>query len=64
MEAIRIQECGCIAIPDSLAESLGMQPGVMLDVAVDPGTRSVTLTVPPGAGHAAAVAAATCPVKP
>jgi hypothetical protein len=63
MAEIVIQDCGCIAIPEQIAASLGMVPGTHLQLAVDEISRSITLTAPlhPATGSTPVLAA--CPIK-
>jgi hypothetical protein len=64
MAEIVIQDCGCIAIPDQLANSLGMTPGTTLQLSVDEVSRSITLTAPLNAPTGSISILAACPIKP
>jgi hypothetical protein len=63
MAEIVIQDCGCIAIPEDLAASLGMIPGAHLQLAVDEASRSITLTMPPNPATGSIPVFAACPIK-
>ena len=63
MSEIVIQDCGCIAIPEKLAASLGMVPGARLQLAVDEASRSITLTAPLTAPLGSMPVLAACPIK-
>jgi hypothetical protein len=63
MAEIVIQDCGCIAIPEQIAASLGMVPGIPLGLAVDETSRSITLTAPVDAVTGSAPLLASCPIK-
>jgi len=58
-----IQNCGCIAIPEDVAEQLSMTPGTNLKFSVDATTRSITLTAL-GELNLSPTPVAACPIKP
>jgi antitoxin component of MazEF toxin-antitoxin module len=60
---IVIQSCGCVAIPEDVAGTLGMTPGTALTVVVDEAARSLTLTSRDGAPVETIPAYTACPVK-
>jgi hypothetical protein len=61
---IVIQDCGCVAIPDEIADAFGMLPGARLKVVVDAEARSITLTAPThGGGVVETPMRAACPIK-
>ena len=60
---IVIQSCGCIAIPEDIADALGMTPGVALTMVADESARSLTLTSTGGAVAGEIGARAACPIK-
>jgi hypothetical protein len=45
MEQVTIQDCGCIALPDSVAAALDLRKGMTLDVALS-GTGDAILLTP------------------
>lgn len=45
MEQVIIQDCGCIALPESVATALDLKRGMILDVALDD-TRAAILLIP------------------
>ncbi|HEY4357594.1 MAG TPA: hypothetical protein VGN16_17715 [Acidobacteriaceae bacterium] len=59
-----VQDCGCIALPEDVAASLGMTPGAELTLAVDPAKRSITLTALEVSGPVQTVPLAACPIRP
>jgi hypothetical protein len=61
--SVTVQECGCIALPEEIANALGMQPGVELAVNVSAENRSITLTSPNGTSASGPVELANCPIK-
>jgi hypothetical protein len=44
MEQVIIQDCGCIALPESIANALDLRRGVTLDVTLTAGGDSILLT--------------------
>jgi hypothetical protein len=44
MEQVIIQDCGCIALPESVATALDLKKGMTLDVALDSTGDSILLT--------------------
>ena len=44
-ERVVVQACGCIALPEHLAVSLGMLPGAVLNASPDPEAMSLTLSL-------------------
>ena len=41
---VTLQDCGCIALPDQVAASLGLAAGSILELGLDEASRSLTLT--------------------
>jgi hypothetical protein len=48
MEQVIIQDCGCIALPDSIATALDLRRGMTLDVALTATGDAILLTPHPG----------------
>lgn len=44
MEQVIIQDCGCIALPESVATALDLRKGMILDVALNSACDAVVLT--------------------
>jgi hypothetical protein len=44
MTTIKVQECGCIALPDEIVEQTSLYPGSTLTIAVAPDGKSIQLT--------------------
>jgi hypothetical protein len=63
MAEIVIQDCGCIAIPEGLAATLGMGPGTHLQLAVDEASRSITLTALSNGPAGSLPPRAACPIQ-
>jgi hypothetical protein len=63
MAEIVIQDCGCVAIPEEIAGSLGMIPGARVKLEVDEEPRSITLTALVGGLSGMAPVVAACPIK-
>jgi hypothetical protein len=60
---VKLQDCGCIALPDEVLSGLGLASGTVFEVEYQAGSRSFTLTAGPRAeGERAFEAGAACPV--
>jgi hypothetical protein len=44
MEQVIIQDCGCIALPESVATALDLKRGMTLDVALNDACNAILLT--------------------
>ncbi|MGC1296014.1 MAG: hypothetical protein WA869_13350 [Alloacidobacterium sp.] len=44
MTAIKVQDCGCIALPDEIVEQASLYPGSTLTIAVAPDGKTIELT--------------------
>lgn len=43
MTTIKVQECGCIALPEEIVEKSSLYPGATLNVAIAPDGKSILL---------------------
>lgn len=69
MEQVIIQDCGCIALPDSIATALDLTRGMTLDMALTASSDAILLTPRRGSQKAAdassqTVPAASCVILP
>ena len=65
MTQVTIQDCGCIALPDDVAERLGLSPGSVLDLSLSVEGTSLILT--PTGAHPSGRSfeqRAACPLPP
>jgi hypothetical protein len=60
---IVVQGCGCVAIPEEIASTLGMVPGAKLKLAIDVAARSITLMASAGSRVGKVPVLATCQIK-
>jgi hypothetical protein len=44
MTTIKVQDCGCIALPDKIVEQTSLYPGSTLTIAVAPDGKTIQLT--------------------
>lgn len=44
MTTIKVQDCGCIALPDEIVEQTSLYPGSTLDITVAADGRTIELT--------------------
>ena len=44
MTTIKVQECGCFALPEEIVEKISLYPGATLNIALAPGGKSIQLT--------------------
>jgi hypothetical protein len=44
MTTIRVQDCGCIALPEEIVEKASLYPGATLNIAIAPDGKSIQLT--------------------
>ena len=44
MTTIKVQECGCIALPEEIVEKISLYPGTTLNIALAPDGKSIQLT--------------------
>jgi hypothetical protein len=47
MTTIKVQECGCIALPDEIVEQASLYPGSTLTIAIAPDGKTIQLTPSP-----------------
>ncbi len=45
---LKLQECGCISLPDEVLSGLGLAAGAEFEFAYEERTRTITLTAPVG----------------
>ena len=43
MATVKVQECGCIALPQEIVEKTSLYPGAILDIAMTPDGGSIQL---------------------
>lgn len=60
---VTVQSCGCIAVPEEVASSLGITPGTALALTVDAATRSITLTAMHEGKPETPVTLTACPIQ-
>ena len=44
MTTIKVQECGCFALPEEIVEKISLYPGATLNIALAPDGKSIPLT--------------------
>jgi len=44
MTTIKVQDCGCIALPDEIVEQASLYPGSTLTIAIAPDGKTIQLT--------------------
>jgi hypothetical protein len=44
MTTIKVQDCGCIALPDEIVEQTSLYPGATLTIAIAPDGKTIQLT--------------------
>jgi hypothetical protein len=44
MTTIKVQDCGCIALPDEIVEQTSFYPGSTLTIAIAPDGKTIQLT--------------------
>ena len=44
MATIKVQECGCFALPEEIVEKISLYPGATLNIALAPDGKSIQLT--------------------
>jgi bifunctional DNA-binding transcriptional regulator/antitoxin component of YhaV-PrlF toxin-antitoxin module len=43
MTAVKVQDCGCIALPDEIVEQMGLYPGSVIDITASPNGEAMLL---------------------
>jgi hypothetical protein len=63
MEQVIIQDCGCLALPESIARALDLRRGMTLDVALTATGDAILLTPNPGNNATGKASSLTIPVS-